>query len=187
MGPQPPGGAGPDGRCSASDGRCHLPSGHASLPRGRQQSRRARDARGGEARRGSPLPQLLPASGWEGAVSSRNLGCFPSPVPSHASKPRSDPAPPAPSSAQDVSPDPKRSLPAWDLAEPPNAAQQPGCEAGCPAGGVPAPRDPSLLPGGGLWGAGCLHRAGHVPAESPGALRSGEQSPSLTRRLFTGT
>lgn len=178
---QPPGGAGPAGRSSVSAGGCHLPSGHASLPRVRQRSRRAT----GTLRPLQPLPQLLPASGWEGAVtnpqlpqiwavSSPDSGCCPSvfhPTPWGSSSP-----------TQDVSLDPKHPLPAWELAEPPNAAQQPGC----PTRGSPAPRDPSLLPRGGIWGAGCSHGAGHVPAESPGALCSGEQSPSPTRRLFTG-
>lgn len=117
--------------------------------------------------RSPPLPQI-----W--AVSSPDSGCSPSvfhPTPWGSSSP-----------TQDISLDPEHPLPAWELAEPPNAAQQPGC----PTRGSPAPRDPSLLPRGGIWGAGCSHGAGHVPAESPGALCSGEQSPSPTRRLFTG-
>lgn len=178
---QPPGGAGPAGRSSVSAGGCHLPSGHASLPRVRQRSRRAT----GTLRPLQPLPQLLPASGWEGALGSPKIWAGRSrqlpgfgplslsfhPTPWGSSSP-----------TQDISLDPEHPLPAWELAEPPNAAQQPGC----PTRGSPAHGDPSLLPRGGIWGAGCSHGAGHVPAESPGALCSGEQSPSPTRRLFTG-
>lgn len=161
---QPPGGAGPAGRSSVSAGGCHLPSGHASLPRVRQRSRRAT----GTLRPLQPLPQLLPASGWEGALGSPKIWAG-----------RSRQLPGFGPLSLSFHPTP------WGSSSPTQDVSLVG-QPGCPTRGSPAPRDPSLLPRGGIWGAGCSHGARHVPAESPGALCSREQSPSPTRRLLLG-
>lgn len=177
MRPQPPGGAGPDGRSPVSAGRCHLPSGHASLPRGRQRSRRAR---GAEA--SSPAPasigvgrsRQLPKFGLEGAVRSPNPGCFPSRfIPC-------DGAPPAPHKASALTP---------SVPSPPGTSQGPQTQPssrGALQRGSLAPRDPSLLPfGRGFGQLGACTEPGTCRGRFA-AGSEGERSPSPTRRLFTG-
>lgn len=165
---QPPGGAGPAGRSSVSAGGCHLPSGHASLPRVRQRSRRAT----GTLRSLQPLPQLLPASGWEGAVSSPRFGlegAVSSPdsgrCPSHFI-PRHG-APPAPHKTSALTP---------SIPSPPGSSQslqtQPSSQDAL-QGGPQHPGTPQCSPGGdlGSWVlARSWARAGRKPR---GALQQG--------------
>lgn len=167
---QPPGGAGPAGRSSVSAGGCHLPSGHASLPRVRQRSRRAT----GTLRPLQPLPQLLPASGWEGALRSPKFGlsapriraavplCF---IPRHG-------APPAPHKTSALTP---------SIPSPPGSSQslqtQPSSQDAL-QGGPQHPGTPRCSPGGGFGELGARMELGTCRQKAPGRFAAGSKAPA---------